>query len=295
MDYSLFFNHLSLPASNLNEAYSLLIDAFQGALYLNQNDDRFVLYSDDNSIDDCILAENFTYSDFKNRLADRGENDLLSFIYEIEDKSPFLDHISNDYINELTECLPYFSDRPYDANLDIFHLALLENGIMLSLATEKYWQNYTIIFFISREGEDDDRCQVYNISGKAHAASILDDLERTLLDVCPNATFTGFFNEWYADIKREDRGKIRNILRHCHEHNFQLGRPIIDTINDSQYPNMKEIRAGNPYGQRGKIRILFAMDTDRRPAILVGFIKHGSDYSKHINTADNLFQSILQE
>ena len=295
MDYSLFFNHLSLPASNLNEAYSLLIDAFQGALYLNQNDDRFVLYSDDNSIDDCILAENFTYSDFKNRLAERGENDLLSFIYEIEDKSPFLDHISNDYINELTECLPYFPDRPYDANLDIFRLALLENGIMLSLATEEYWQNYTIIFFISREGKGDDRCQVYNISGKAHAASILDDLERTLLDVCPNATFTGFFNEWYDDIKSEDRSKIRNILRHCHENNFQLGRPIIDTINDSQYPNMKEIRAGNPYGQRGKIRILFAMNTDRRPAILVGFIKHGSDYSKHINTADNLFQSILQE
>ena len=295
MDYPLYFNHLSTPASNLNEAYSLLIDAFQGVLYLNQSDDRFALYSDDNSIDVCELSENFTYNDFKSRLADQGENDLLSFIYEIEDKSPFLDHISNGELNELAEGLPYFHGRPYDANLDIFHLAFLGNGIMLSLATEKYWQNHTIIFFISREEGNDERCQVYNISGKAHATSILDDLEETLLDVCPNAIFTGIFNEWFDDIKREDRSKIRNILRHCHENNFLLGRPTIDTINDSDYPNMKEIRAGNPHGQRGKIRILFAMDTNRRPAILVGFIKHGDDYSTHIQIADDLFQSIIEE
>ncbi len=291
MDYSLFFNHLSLPASGKEEAYSLLTDSFQGILNLNQNGDRFFLYFDGNSLDDCQLSQSFTYSDFKNRLSNEGDIDLLTFIYEIEDKSPFLDYLSQEFTEELYQLSSYFEDCPYKSNLDIFTIAWLENGIMLSLATKEFWRNYTIEFFSYREGEYKPiECEVYNISKKEHANIILDAMEQKIQDVCINAKFTEYFLKWYNSCKEEDKNKIKDKLRHCCENNFQLGRPVIDTLSGSCFPNMKEIRIGNAHAQSGKIRILFAVNPDRIPVILNGFIKHSNNYTEHIKIADDLFK-----
>jgi len=290
MDFSLFFNHLSLPSQTEDEAYALLFDAFQGILHLNQGDDRFFLYFDGNSFDSCELAENFTYRDFKTRLEHEQEIDLLYFIQEIEDKSPFIEHISDERLDELTELTPYFKNRPYD-NMDIFGIALLESGIMLSLATENFWQDYTLSFFNSRAGEHEHaRCKIYNISKKSHANFILEAMEESIYDLCPNTIFYDDFIEWYDKrCKKEEKNKIKNILTHCCDNDFQLGRPIIDTLNDSEFSKMKEIRVGNAHAQSGKIRIFFAMDSDRKANVLIGFIKHSNDYSDYIKIADKLF------
>lgn len=294
MDFSLFFNHLSLPAASEDEAYDLLFEAFQGILHLNQGDDRFFLYFDGNSFDSCELAENFTYRDFKTRLEHEQEIDLLYFIQEIEDKWPFIEHISDERFYELTELTPYFKNSPYD-NMDIFGLAWLDSGIMLSLATEKLWQNYNISFFISRSGEHEHaRCKIYNISKKNHADLILKAIEESIYDICPNTIFYEDFREWYKKCKTEDKNKIKNILTHCCDNDFQLGRPIIDTLNDSEFSNMKEIRVGNAHAQSGKIRVFFVMDSNRKANVLIGFIKHSNDYSDKLKKADKLFSSSNQ-
>jgi hypothetical protein len=57
---------------------------------------------------------------------------------------------------------------------------------------------------------------------------------------------------------------------------------------------MKEIRVGNAHAQSGKIRIFFAMDSNRTANILIGFIKHSNDYSDYIKRADNLFESFSE-
>ncbi len=296
MDYSLFYNHLSLPAYGEEAAYMLLIDSFQGVLHLGQNQDRFFLYYDGESIDDCQLTAGFTYSDFKNKLYAENQIDLLSFITEIEDKAPFLKYISKELTDELLEISSYFKDRPYDSNLDIFTIAWLENGIMFSLATEKFWQNHTVSFLSSRQGQHKPtECKVYNISQEEHADFILNALEQKIQDVCSDVIFTENFMNWYHRCKKEDRNKIKDKMKYCHENNFQLGRPLIDTLSGSRLQNLKEIRIGNAHAQSGKIRILFAIKPNRIPVILYGFIKHSDDYTEYVKIADKLFEDLLME
>jgi hypothetical protein len=296
MVFSLFFNHLSLPASNEDKAYTLLFETFQGVLHLNinQDEDELFIYFDGNNFDNCTLAENFTYADFKTKLDHENELDLLDFIQDIEDKSPFIEYISDERLDELAELTAYFKDRPMGiCNMDIFNLAWLENGIMLSLATEKLWQDYTISFFLSREGKHEPaNCQVYNISKENHADLILEALKENIYDFCPNVRFDDYFVNWYNECKKEDKNKIKNMLKHCCNNNFQLGRPVIDTLNDPEFSQMKEIRVGNAHAQSGKIRLFFAMDSNRKANILIGFIKHSNDYSDYIKIADSLFKSL---
>ncbi|MBW1650832.1 MAG: hypothetical protein JRJ44_09220 [Deltaproteobacteria bacterium] len=146
MDYSLFFNHLNLPATSEKEAYSLLIDSLQGVLHLKQGGDRFFLYFDGESLDDCELSENFTYGDFKSKLSD-DYRDLQLFIYQIEDKSSFLDNLPEQLTEDLSQISSYFPNRPYNTNLDIFTAAWLQQGVMLSLATEEFWNSSVIKFY----------------------------------------------------------------------------------------------------------------------------------------------------
>jgi hypothetical protein len=78
------------------------------------------------------------------------------------------------------------------------------------------------------------------------------------------------------------------ILAHTEllrEHGPQLGRPYVDTVKGSAFPNMKELRVqfrGDPW------RILFAFDPDRAAILLVGGNKRGDKrwYKKHLPVAD---------
>jgi hypothetical protein len=56
-----------------------------------------------------------------------------------------------------------------------------------------------------------------------------------------------------------------------------LGRPNVDTLRGSGYPNMKEIRfqIGNAYW-----RFAFAFDTDRQAIVLVGGNKGGENQTR---------------
>jgi hypothetical protein len=72
-----------------------------------------------------------------------------------------------------------------------------------------------------------------------------------------------------------------------------LGRPYVDTIQGSQYPNLKELRvqhAGEPW------RILFAFDPIRQAIVLVGGNKTGDKrwYKKNIPIAEQRFAKHLE-
>jgi hypothetical protein len=74
---------------------------------------------------------------------------------------------------------------------------------------------------------------------------------------------------------------------------FLRGRPYVDTVEDSAFTNMKELRAqfrGDPW------RILFAFDRTRTAILLVGGNKRGDKrwYKKHLPIADERFKQHLR-
>ncbi|WBM72897.1 type II toxin-antitoxin system RelE/ParE family toxin [Buttiauxella sp. WJP83] len=105
---------------------------------------------------------------------------------------------------------------------------------------------------------------------------------------------TDVFDRWFlaqANALREDVLAVMGILE---EMGPQLGRPYVDTLNGSAFPNMKELRiqhAGVP------VRAFFAFDPVRRAIVLCAGDKTGlnekqfyrdmirlaeSEYCKHL-------------
>jgi len=76
----------------------------------------------------------------------------------------------------------------------------------------------------------------------------------------------------------------------------QLGRPYVDTLNRSSFPNMKELRITLPDGEW---RVAFAFDPKRKAVLLVGGSKSGVNerkfYQKLIRVADERFAKHLAE
>jgi hypothetical protein len=70
----------------------------------------------------------------------------------------------------------------------------------------------------------------------------------------------------------------------------QLGRPHVDTLYDSQYPNMKELRFSV---DEGVWRTAFAFDPTRKAILLVAGNKSGTStkrfYKQLIRTAEQRF------
>ena len=109
-------------------------------------------------------------------------------------------------------------------------------------------------------------------------------------DVETTETFDNWFDAQTVALK-EDLLAAMLILA---EYGPQLGRPFADTVNDSQFSNMKELRVqhqGNP------VRAFFAFDPARRGIVLCAGDKTGlnekkfyrdmikladSEYSKHL-------------
>jgi hypothetical protein len=72
----------------------------------------------------------------------------------------------------------------------------------------------------------------------------------------------------------------------------ELGRPRVDTLKDSEYPNMKEMRFK---ADKGAWRVAFAFDPKRNGIILVAGDKSNDKkfYEKLIKTADKRFKQHL--
>ena len=112
-------------------------------------------------------------------------------------------------------------------------------------------------------------------------------------------------NEWEVDFCDEFATEFRSFANETQDLLFelliklrrfgpQLGRPDVDTLKGSRYPNMKELR----FKASDEVwRVAFAFDPKRKAILLIGGSKSGIPqrrfYKGLIRGADERFESHL--
>jgi hypothetical protein len=100
--------------------------------------------------------------------------------------------------------------------------------------------------------------------------------------------------DWIFQLDDDAKEAILKNLYILQELGPKLGRPYVDTIKNSKYKNMKELRIQN---KKRVYRILFIFDTDRNAVLLIGGDKKSDKnfYSKMIPLAEKLYENYLNE
>ncbi len=97
----------------------------------------------------------------------------------------------------------------------------------------------------------------------------------------------------YSDEVREELAFKIGLLK---KYGPKLSRPHADTLDDSDYANMKELRFD---ADNGVWRIAFAFDPKRKAILLVGGDKSGTSKNKFYNAliakADKRYAAHLKE
>jgi hypothetical protein len=103
-----------------------------------------------------------------------------------------------------------------------------------------------------------------------------------------------FHDDFDAEFDELPRAVADELLAHAKliaEFGPQLGRPRVDTLKGSRFPNMKELRF---YASDGVWRIAFAFDLKRQAVLLVAGDKAGVSekrfYKQLIEKADRRFE-----
>lgn len=276
MDHIICINQNSFPANSHNEANELFDNALQGVLELQSKDnDRFIFYldSNDGGLFDFELAKGFTYDDF---ISNHSDSDIQLFLYEIEDKSPALDHLSEDQISEMSTYNFYIPESAVDNFPDVYGLAWSLSGFLLSIATSKNWEQSNITFGCAREDGIyvNETVILRNISTQAHGKEHYKELHKVDLkeSISPHLISEPLL-KWFHQQTDENQSKIfTKIILACGK-NFQGGEPLFKTLNGDE--GLREIRFSAFAG--GAIRILFKHYKDRKQILLLGFIKHSDD------------------
>jgi hypothetical protein len=98
----------------------------------------------------------------------------------------------------------------------------------------------------------------------------------------------------FDDLSDEIQDELLARLKVLAEFGPQLGRPNVDTLNDSSFPNMKELR----FRKDGLWRFAFAFDPLQQAIVLVGGDKEGENQTKFyrnlIKVADARFSAYLR-
>jgi hypothetical protein len=100
--------------------------------------------------------------------------------------------------------------------------------------------------------------------------------------------------EWIRGLDEDAKEAILKSLLILQKIVPALGRPQVDSIKESRYKNMKELRIQN---RQRLFRILFAFDPARTAILLVGGDKRGNArfYQNMIPLADSLFEKHLDK
>ncbi|RWX79186.1 hypothetical protein EPK99_11520 [Neorhizobium lilium] len=111
-----------------------------------------------------------------------------------------------------------------------------------------------------------------------------------------NVVFDDAFAEEFKAFGKEVKIELRAMILLLEDRGPELGRPRADTLNGSDYANMKELRFD---AADGVWRAAFAFDPERKAVILVAGDKSGTNekkfYKKLINTADKRYKAHLKE
>ncbi len=102
------------------------------------------------------------------------------------------------------------------------------------------------------------------------------------------------FEPEFDDLHEDVRTEILALTRLLQQFGPRLGRPRVDTLNDSRHANMKELRLS---AADGEWRVAFAFDTKRKAILLVAGAKSGVSqkrfYRELIRKADDRFDAHL--
>lgn len=109
-----------------------------------------------------------------------------------------------------------------------------------------------------------------------------------------NVEGTSEFEEWYRSLDADEQVALPGSIALLEDHGPALGRPHADTVRDSRFPNMKELRTqagGHP------LRTFFAFDRRRSAILLIGGDKTGDPrfYERMVPIADRLYATYLEE
>ncbi len=98
----------------------------------------------------------------------------------------------------------------------------------------------------------------------------------------------------FDDLHEDVRTEILALARLLQQFGPQLGRPRVDTLNDSRHANLKELRFS---ASDGEWRVAFAFDTKRKAILLIAGDKSGVGerrfYRELIRKADDRFDAHL--
>lgn len=106
--------------------------------------------------------------------------------------------------------------------------------------------------------------------------------------------YTDEFGAWWHSLDEEAQEAIAHDVGVLEQIGPGLGRPHVDTLAGSRFPNMKELRT---QVRRRSIRIAFAFDPRRRAILLIGGDKSGDRrfYDRIVPLADRLYREHLDE
>jgi|ERR1035441_2987611 hypothetical protein len=105
--------------------------------------------------------------------------------------------------------------------------------------------------------------------------------------------YTDEFETWWDELSGDDQERVRAAVEILEEAGPALGRPLVDTLEGSRLPNMKELR---PRG--GHLRVLFAFDPRRVAILLLGGDKSGrwtAWYVEAVPVAERLYDEHLAQ
>jgi hypothetical protein len=99
------------------------------------------------------------------------------------------------------------------------------------------------------------------------------------------------FDEWWSELTDSEQRKVVAAVEALLELGPTTGRPLVDTVEGSRHPNMKELRVTRT------MRIFFAFDPQRVAILLIGGDKAGKTkrfYKRMISVADRIYDLHLQ-
>jgi len=102
------------------------------------------------------------------------------------------------------------------------------------------------------------------------------------------------YDNWFDSLTEPQQNAVLARLSLLADRGPALGRPTVDTVEDSRHQNMKELRCSKD----GALRILFVFDPLRKAILLIGGDKTGqwsTWYRAQIPVADALYDRYLQE
>ncbi len=99
---------------------------------------------------------------------------------------------------------------------------------------------------------------------------------------------------WIMSLDEDARQAVLKSLLILREIGPNLGRPYVDSLKQSRYQNMKELRIQN---KLRVYRILFIFDPKRKAVLLIGGDKRGKKdfYSIMIPAAEKLYDKYLKK